>query len=176
MGGEKEAERRQVGGTAGSQSQQLCQYLAFFPGSTSVRQDLLHPPGRAPRSKQSSRNPKVPERKGSATTVKREEMCACASAVTKITTYNFAGLTGQDGIALLLAYLLIYALSPTSDPRVLTHMERLRTSRGHTSHHPAGGVRLLPGPARPGPALTKGEFLADVTADVSCRNTPPIPR
>lgn len=30
---EKEAERRQVGGTAGSQSQQLCQNLAFFPGS-----------------------------------------------------------------------------------------------------------------------------------------------
>lgn len=107
-----------------------------------------------------------------ATTLKRGEMCACvrvcAPVVTKITKYNFAGLTGQSWIALLVTYLLIYALSPASDPRVLTHMERLRTSRGHTSHRPAGGVRLLSGPAR---LSLRGEFPTDVTADVSSRNT-----
>lgn len=98
----------------------------------------------------------------------RGNVRVCAPAVTKITKYNFAGLTGQSWIALLVTYLLIYALSPASDPRVLTHMERLRTSRGHTSHRPAGGVRLLSGPAR---LSLRGEFPTDVTADVSSRNT-----
>lgn len=165
---EKEAERRQVGGTAGSQSQQLCQYLAFFAGSTWLLRLLLHPSGRAQSSKQSSRNTKVPERNGSNDAEARGNVRVCAPAVTKITKYNFAGLTGQSWIALLVTYLLIYALSPASDPRVLTHMERLRTSRGHTSHRPAGGVRLLSGPAR---LSLRGEFPTDVTADVSSRNT-----
>lgn len=48
----------------------------------------------------------------------------------------------------LVSYLLSYALSATSEPRVLTHTERLRTSRGRTSHPPAGGARVL-GASRP---------------------------
>lgn len=70
---EKEAERRQVGGTAGSQSQQLCQNLAFFPGSwvlgpgSWVRLSVTRPAElKAP--EQSSRNTKA--------TLKREETCA----------------------------------------------------------------------------------------------------
>lgn len=72
--------------------------------------------------------------------------------------------TGRQSAPTSLSYLLSYALSAASHPRVLTHAERLRTSRGHTSHPPAGGVRLLPGTARLSPV---GEFLTDVTDDVA---------
>lgn len=43
MRAEKEAERRQVCGTAGSERQPLCQYLAFSPGSTLDLRAQLHP-------------------------------------------------------------------------------------------------------------------------------------
>lgn len=67
------------------------------------------------------------------------------------------------------------------DLRALTHLRSARLDAHGafadvTRSHLAPSCRRCVSALRPDPTLTQGEFLADVTADVSYRNTPVIPR
>lgn len=91
---QREAERGQVAGTAGSQRQQLCQHLASSPGAPGVPQAFVHPSALIAPEKH-----RIPERSG---TGRQGNVCArvCACQLSGKPVCSCAGPTGQGGVAL----------------------------------------------------------------------------